>query len=138
SMRNLPFHTAAAGSLTSDLISESADGQRVSEPRQWVAVCSAAVTSGRRAMSAQGVWANSGTARKGSRRMLTDYSVPASTVGRYFGEHGAAFLEAPDCKCAIGIVGKCVMPANGSHGVFDLINKAPCCLSATVRCAIDT
>ena len=35
---------AAGGSQTSDLISESADGRRVMEIRQWVAVC-AAVTS---------------------------------------------------------------------------------------------
>jgi hypothetical protein len=33
-MRNLPFHPAAAGSQTSDLISESADGRRVMENRQ--------------------------------------------------------------------------------------------------------
>ena len=54
SMRNLPFHTAWGGSQTSDLISESAVGRSVMERRQWVAVCSAAVTPGWRAMSAQG------------------------------------------------------------------------------------
>ncbi len=73
-MRNLPFHLAAGGSHTSDLISESADGRSVIETRQCVSVCTAEVTSRRPAMSVQGVWANSGIADKmRGRRMSIDY-----------------------------------------------------------------